>query len=187
MLVSQANAKKELNWLSFLFTLSIWPNPIELAQSISIMLALCNFMPFWYSLSLSSVMPFPFALCFTSLKWLQTINYYVVRVTEGWNAHLARNTCSPHHSYPPSVPRKCPERHPSPTLGSATTLRFPLAVIFTARSCLLEGGLGNRVSWKLSRVSYAISCESLFSTRKQVASRTCLTTDHKPQALRLNT
>lgn len=112
--------------------------------------------------SLSSVMPFPFALCFTSLKWLLTVNDFVARVTEEWNAHLARNTCSPHHSYPPAVLRKCPERHPSPTLGSATTLRFPLAVISAARSCLVEGGLGNRVSWKLSRVSCAISCESLF-------------------------
>lgn len=127
--------------------------------------------------SLSSVMPFPFSRCITSLKWLLTENDFVARVTEGWNAHLARNTCSPHNSHPPAVPRKCPERHPSPTLGSATTLRFPLAVISAERSCLVEGGLGNRVSWKLSR--YAIRCQSLFSTRIQVASRTCLTTNRR--------
>lgn len=71
----------------------------------------------------------------------------------------------PGHVQPPSSlstrcswkMEKCPERHPSPTLGSATTLRFPLAVISTARSwkeCLATGCHGN---WSVGRLSYAVS------------------------------
>ncbi len=48
-----------------------------------------------------------------------------------------------------AVPRRCPERHPSPTLGSATTPQFSLAAVSTAHSCregLATGCHGNCVS-----------------------------------------
>lgn len=177
MLESQANAKKEVNWLSFIFTLSLYLTKSYRVSTINkynvSLMQLYAFLIFTQS---SCTLAFPlsshFLLCCVIYK-MATYNKWCGAGDRGMKCSFR-----PEHVQPPSSlstrcfsrMEKCPKRHQSPTLGSATT-RFPFAVISAERSWREGLATGCHGNWAVCLMPLAWVESLFFSARIQVALR----------------
>lgn len=129
------------------------------AQSLNITSALCNFMPLTFT-------------CYNPQQLFTICGFISNRVSH--LSHNRRQYMSMWHRQPRdeiliqtgtlaspssrSVPRRCPERHLSPTLSSATTSQSPLAALVVCSRRTWKEGV---METELSVLSYQADSQSL--------------------------